>query len=512
MRPPDRASLPADNHTHRTLSGVVWSFLRVFGQMVLTLVVNVVLLRLLAPADFGLLTSILIFIGFADLIASLGMGPALIQRSVLTEIHLRVATTLSLLMGTVLTLSLILLAPTVAGYFSEPRLVEPLRALAIGLWFTALAAPSRGMLVRAMNFRRLLVIELGSYSIGFAGVGITLAWLDYGVWSLVIGSLVTLILNALALIFSSPLSLPLSLARRETRELLGFGTGISLNSVTNYLAANVDYLVIGRFLGATPLGLYACAYRLIALPVTKIAATLSSAMFPSFAEIQTQRERLGRAYLRAVSATALATFPVLIGCIAAAEPIVVGLYGPAWSGASVAFQILSIAGMCKAVFHLAGPLSQASGRVYSEVWRQVLYLGILTGLCLLVVDSGIEAVAWAVVAGSLWMYLAMAHLALSVVGASWREFFVAQRAGLLIGLLVALVEVVLIALDAHLLRLAPAVLLVCLVTGSALTAVASIIWLPRRLVGDFPAWIFSRYQDRLPAKSSAWLRRRLGEY
>ncbi|CAG1010629.1 Teichuronic acid biosynthesis protein TuaB [Burkholderiales bacterium] len=513
MRPPDRISPPAaDTHTRRTLSSVVWSFSRVFGQMVLTITVNVVLLRLLAPADFGLLTSLLVLVGFADLVASLGMGPALTQRPVLTEVHLRVATTLSLLTGTALTAGLMLVAPLVADYFSEPGLIDPLRVLAIGLWFTALAAPSRGLLVRAMNFRRLLVIELGSYFVGFAGVGITLAWLGYGVWSLVIGSLVTLLLNALALILSSPLTLPLSLARRETRELLGFGTGISVNSVTNYLAANVDYLVIGRFLGATPLGLYACAYRLIALPVTKIAATLSSAMFPSFAEIQAQQERLARAYLRAVSATSLATFPVLIGCIVAAEPIIVGLYGPTWSGASVAFQILSIAGMCKAVFHLAGPLSQASGRVYSEVWRQILYLAILAALCLLAVDWGIEAIAWAVVVGSLWMYLAMAHLALSVVGASWREYFFAQRPGLFLGLLVALVEAAFIGLDTRLLGLAPSALLACLVTISALTVVVAILWLPRGLVGDFPSWIFARYQDRLPAKLGAWLGRRLGEY
>lgn len=513
MPPPAPGSQPAPStHVHRTLSGVIWSFVRVFGQLALTIVVNVALLRLLAPEDFGLLTTILVFVGFADLIASLGMGPALIQRPVLTEMHLRVAATLSLLAGSVLSLALIALAPLVAEYFAEPKLIAPLRVLAIGLWFAALAAPSRGLLVRAMNFKRLLVIELGSYCVGFAAVGITLAWLGYGVWSLVIGSLVTLILNAAALLANSPPKLPFSLSRRELRELLGFGSGVSLNSVINYFAANVDYLILGRYLGATPLGLYACAYRLIALPVTKIAATLSSAMFPSFAEIQTQQELLRRAYLRAVGATALATFPILLGCAAAADAIIVGLYGPAWSGAGASFQILSLAGMGKAIFHLAGPLAQASGQIRAEVWRQAVYLALLTSFCLVAVDRGIEAVAWAVVAGSFWMYLAMAHLALGVVGASWKEFFLVQRPGLILGFVVAGVEWMVLAAAAHGPKISDPSMLALLIAVSGLTLALGILWLPRSLVGDFPAWILMRYRERLPAGVAAWLGRRLGEY
>lgn len=498
-----------ETHVHRTLSGVLWSFLRVFGQMALTIAVNVALLRLLAPADFGLLTSILVFIGFADLIASLGMGAALIQRPALTDLHLRVAGTLSLITGTVLTVALLALAPLLAHAFSEPALVDPLRVLAAGLWFTALAAPSRGLLVRVLDFRRLLMIELGSYLIGFAGVGISLAWLGYGVWSLVFGSLVTMVLSAALLIQAIPLKLPFSFARKESLELIGFGGGVSLNSVINYLAANVDYLVIGRFLGATPLGLYACAYRLIALPVTKIAATLSSAMFPSFAEIQAEPERLRRAYLRAVNATALATFPVLLGCAVAADAIIVGLYGESWRGAGMAFQILSLAGMGKAIFHLAGPLAQASGQVVAEIWRQSLYLVVLALGCLLAVAHGIEAVAWAVVGGSLWMYLAMAQLAQRIVGSSWREFFLAQRPGLLLGLLVAGAEGLVLALDAHVLGLAPPLLLASLIAVSGLTLMLAILLLPQGIVGDFPGWLFSRYREHLPRTLSGWLGRRL---
>ncbi len=501
----------ADDHTHRTLQGVSWNFLRVLGQMVLLFAVNAILARLLAPADFGLLTAVMIFIGFADLVASLGMGPAIVERRNLTETHLRVATTLSLLVGTILCGALLLLAPAVALLLDTPEIVTPVRVLAAGLWFTALAAPSRGSLVRAMDFKRLFWIDLGSYAVGYAGVGIVLALMGFGAWSLVIGSLVALLLSALGALASHPLRLPLSLAPRETKELIGFGGGVSLNSVINYFAANVDYLTIGRVLGPTALGLYGQAYRLITLPVGKIAATLSAAMFPSFAEIRGDKLRLRRAYLRSVSATALATFPVLLACLAAAEPIIVGFFGEQWRPAADAFRILTLAGMLKAIFHLAGPLAQASGRVYSEVWRQAIYLAFLTLACFLAVSRGIEGVSWAVVAGSLWMYLAMAHLARQIVNCDWSEFFLAQRPGLLVGSIVAAAEQGVLLLDQAYWQLPPSALLLVLVAASGLSLAIALLFLPQAITGDLPMWFFARYGDRLPRSMRGFLAKRWGK-
>jgi len=497
-----------DNHTHRTLRGVSWNFLRVLGQMALLFAVNAVLARLLAPSDFGLLTAVMIFIGFADLVASLGMGPAIVERQNLTELHLRVALTLSLIVGTLLLAALLLLAPLLARSLDEPEITAPVQVLAIGLWFTALAAPSRGRLTRAMDFKRLLWIDLGSYALGYAGIGISLALLGFGAWSLVFGSLVSLVCSALAAMLFQPPHLPLSLARKELRELVRFGGGVSLNSVINYLAANVDYLVIGRILGQTALGLYSQAYRLITLPVSKIAATLSAAMFPSFAEIRGDTRRLRRAYLRAVGATALTTFPILIACLAAAEPVVVGFFGEQWRPAAASFRILTLAGMLKAVFHLAGPLAQASGRVYAEVWRQAIYLGILAAGCLAAVPFGIEGISWAVVIGSFWMYLAMAHLARQIVECDWAEFFAAQRPGLLLGLLVALAEGALLYLDEIALHLPAPALLAALVVICGLTLGASLLVLPASVAGDFPPWMLARYGDRLPERLRVFLARR----
>lgn len=508
MSSPPHSPEPGHSHKQRTLRGVAWNFLRVFGQTLLSLSAGIVLARLLPPADFGLLAIAMVFIGFAELIASAGMGPAIVQCKNLGDTHLRVATTLSLLAGGGLAGLLCLGAPLIGRFFGDPRVADILPVLAIGLACSAISAVSRGLLVRRMDFRRLFAIDVGAYLVGYAGVAITLALLGCGVWSLVIGTVVSLTLQGAAVLRAAPPRFPPSLSRQETRELLGFGAGVSLNNTINYLAANVDYLAIGKYLNPALLGLYSRAYQLVTMPLSKIAATLSGALFPSYAEIQDDRAKLGRAYLKAVNATALFTFPILAGFAVAADTVIVGLYGENWRAAAPVFRILALAGVFKAVFHLAGTVAQATGHIRAEVRRQAAYLAILAGGCLLAVPYGIEAVGYAVVAGSLWLYLSMAQLACRIVACRWRDFFAAQLPGVALAALIAASQAALLRIDAGYLHLPPTLTLTALVLLSAAVGALALLGLPAAIVGPMPAWLCQHFAHRLPGPLQAWLRRR----
>lgn len=496
------------SHRARSVRGVVWNFLRVFGQTFLSLGAGIILARLLPPADFGLLAIAMVFVGFAELVASAGMGPAVVQRRQLTEAHLRVATTLSLVVGILLVTLLCAAAPGLGRFFDDNRVAEILPVLAIGVGFSTVSAVSRGLLVRQMNFRKLFVIDVTAYLVGYAVIAITLAVLDMGVWSLVIGTTVSLSLQGAALLLVAPLRFPLSLSRNECRELLGFGVGFSLNNTINYIAANVDYLIIGKWLDSTRLGLYTRAYQLVAMPVAKISATLSGALFPSYSEIQGNREHLGRAYLKAVSATSLLTFPVLGGFAVSADTVIVGLYGENWQEASAALRILALAGIFKSIFHLAGTVAQATGNIYAEVRRQIGYLAILAIGCALAVPWGIEAVAFAVVVGSFSFYLAMAQLACHITGCRWRDFFHAQLPGIAMAIVVAVTQVAWLTTNAFVTHLPASPSLAILILLSAVVGGGSLLLLPPRIVGPVPAWLCLHYADRLPAGISGWLKRR----
>ncbi len=497
-----------ESHKQRTLRGFNWNFLLVSAQTLLGFGVVVVLARLLPPADFGLLAIAMVFIGFAELVAALGMGPAIIQLKQLQESHLQVATTLSVLMGTTLLVLFWLTADVIAGFFGDLRIADVLRVLSVGLWFSAFAAVSRGLLMRRLDFKSLFKVDVTAYILGYAGVGIVLAVLGYGVWSLVMGTVASLLLSALALLYLSPPRLRPFLARKEVADLIGFGSGFSLNNTINYLAGSLDSMVIGKYLNPSLLGLYNRAYHLIITPLSKIAAALTPVMFPSYAEIQDERARLKRSYLRVVNATALLTFPILAGLAVSAEYVMTGLYGENWGPASGALRILSFAGMLKVIFHLAGPVAQAAGQVFAEMRRQSIYFIILIIGCLALVPYGVEAVAGAVVLGSLWLYLSMAELTNRILDCSWSEFFGAQIPGIVISGVVVLAQLLVIGVAQWREPLAPPLMLAVLVAVSALAFALGFFHLPERIVGDMPAWLVLHYAHHFPAPVRAWLVRR----
>lgn len=487
---------------------MVWNLLRVLGQTVLSLGSGIVLARLLAPEDFGLLALALVFIGVAELVSSVGMEPAVVQRRDLSETHLRVATTMSLISGTLLTVLFWVLAYPISLFFKEPRIVEIIPVMALGLGLTAATATSRGLLIRRMDFRTLFKIDLFSSLIGSTGVSIVMAVLGYGVWSLVAGIVVSLLIQGIALAIIEPLRFPLCLSRREVKDLLGFGGEISVNEIINYFARNVDYVVIGRYLEAGPLGFYSRAYGLASMPLNKIAISISGALFPSYSEIQHDREKLSRGYLRTISATALVTFPILMGFIVCADWVVIGLYGEKWRPAVATFQILAFAGAFKTIYHLAGAVAQATNNVRAEIWRQVVYLVLLGGGAFLLVGYGIEAVAWAVVGASVWMYLSMAQLVGRIAGFTWGEFFRAQLPGVALACVVGLAELPVLWLNSSVLHWVDPLALALVVLVSAIVCLLGFVYLPERLIGTTPAWIFQQFSDKLPRPVQVWIEKR----
>jgi len=230
-----------------------------------------------------------------------------------------------------------------------------------------------------------------------------------------------------------------SLKRKELFDLIGFGSGISFISIINYAAVNVDYFIIGKFLSTTALGLYTRAYRLMNLP-RQLSTTLTSVLFPAYSEIQEESGRIAAAYFKAVNAIAIITFPIFVGMAICSEYIVVGLYGSNWVGAVTVLRIMCFAGILRSIFHLTGSVVQASGKIYSEAKRQFVYLILLVIGCLIGVRYGIEGIGFAIIFGSLWMYLSMAQLVLSILDSSWKTFLKAQLPGLIIASIIGVTD------------------------------------------------------------------------
>ena len=261
-----------------------------------------------------------------------------------------------------------------------------------------------------------------------------LAALGYGFWSLVWGALTQSVFSAAGNLASTPPDVRPLFGRRELKELLNFGVGMSLSTWVNYLARNGDNFIVGRSLGTQTLGLYSRAYALMNLPFTHVAAVMSAVLFPALSQLQDDRTRLRRAFLLMTRLTAAASAPVMAAMAVAAPHFISSVYGPRWIGTIVPLQILCVFGYFRALYHIGGIVAQSAGRVYDDFRNQVIYAGLVVAAALVGVPFSIAGVALGVGVAIFVMFLATGRLALDATNTSWQVYFGQQIAPVVAGL------------------------------------------------------------------------------
>jgi O-antigen/teichoic acid export membrane protein len=416
--------------TDRTARAARWRAASALVGVAFQFAIGVLLARLLPPADFGVMALAVVVLGLARPLGDLGIGGAIVQRAELTERHVRTGFTFSTLWGLAVAAAIVAAAPLSAVVMRDPEVTPVLRVLAVGFAVGGTAVVAGALLRRTLDFRTQFFIETGSYVLGYGAVASALALRRYGVWSLVWGGLAQTLLASGAQLAAARHSMRPFLARRELADLLHFGLGAAMSGWVNYLALNGDNFVVGRSMGAASLGLYSRAYALMNLPYMYAANVMSSVLFPAFAQAQGEPARLRRGYLLMTRVTAMIAAPAMSTLAIAAPHLVRSLYGPNWIGVVAPLQILCAAGYFRALYHLGGIVVQSVGWVYSELWRQAVYAGLVIAGSLVGSRYDLGGVAMGVSAAILYMFFATAQLALRATGTPWRAYFRVQFAGL----------------------------------------------------------------------------------
>ena len=433
---------PAPELGGRAINAAQWQTASSLTKAVVQFGITVLLARLLSPEDFGLVALAFIVVGFAQMVVDLGLGPAIVQREELGDRHVRIAFTISTLIGLAAALLLAGGAPLFAALLGNSAVVNVLRAQSLIFLFAGLGATGRALLERRLDFRGLFFVDLSSYLLGYAPVATVLALLDFGVWSLVAASLLQGLIAAVVSLTLGRHSLRPLLAPAETRDLLDFGFGVLLNRTVVYASYNGDNFVVGRWLGPAALGLYTRAFQLMMLPLAHLQAITWNVMFAAYSRLQSDRPRAARAYLKGVQLNAMVVAPISAGMVMAGPHLVVGLYGAKWIGATYALQILAAVMLFRAVYGAIGALTHAFGEVYAEFRRQAVYAVLVIAASVLGSRWGITGVALGAASAVLYMYVSMARLAMRITGTRWSDFWAAQLPGILLGAWVAAVAAV----------------------------------------------------------------------
>lgn len=401
----------------KAIRGIPWTFLTLAGSRLVQILGIIVLARLLVPSDFGLVALALTISIFLGLVASLGLGGVFVVEQDLDERAKGTYLTMFLAMGAAFAVVMAALAPLAARVFDEPRLDEVVLALSVMVFFSGgVNWFYEALMQRELEFRGRFVAQMVQ-AVTYSGVGITLAALGAGVWSLVTGQIVGAVAYAVALLALAPYRVRPAFDRAAAGRGISEGRGFLVQTVTGFAAQNVDIVVVGRVLGAARVGYYSMAVRLTELPNWVIAESVAKVTFPGFARMRHRGEDVTPAFLSALKLVAFATCPLGIVLSGAAEPLVLVVFGDRWAPMIGPLTVLGIWGAVKPVRNTIAWLLNSVG--HQAVLGRIS-LAMLVTLAPAVYAAarlgGITDVAWVVLAESVVATLALAWFARSRAG------------------------------------------------------------------------------------------------
>lgn len=341
--------------------GASWSALTVAARQAIGLSTTVVLSRLLAPGDYGLVGMVAILTAFLQAFSDVGLSWAAVRHEGLTREQRSNLFWINTAVGLILWGATALAAPALARFFGRPELARVAAAMGAAFAVNGLAVQPLAMLTRQMRARALFMADLSGLAAG-AVAALGLAWSGMGYWALV-GQSLAFPAGRLAALVAAGDALPgLPRSGAGTWALVRLGGTFTGYTVVNYVARNLDNLLIGRVWGAEALGYYTRAYFLMSLPTMLGASALSTVMVPALAALNGDRARMGRAYREAVRAVALVGLPAAGWLFVAAPEAVPMLYGPRWAPVVPLLRWLSVASMIQVALAPSGWLYIATGR------------------------------------------------------------------------------------------------------------------------------------------------------
>lgn len=350
-----------------TMSTQLLRFFLRFGYQVL-------IARLLLPKDFGLVAMAGPAISFIQLFTDLGLSQATIQHKEINQKQLSFLFWVSLCAGLLFAIVSTALAPLVARFYHEPRLTAVMAALGCMLFLTGCYSQHMALLYRRMNYRALGIIDITNFITG-ALAGLGAAWAGAGYWSIVINQAVSTLV-ALVMAWAVTGWVPGMPGRfAEMRPLLHFGGNITGFNIVNFFSRNSDNILIGRFCGPQPLGLYDRAFKLMLLPFGQISAPFSDVALPLLAKSVEQPEFYRRAYRRMLEAVLILLYPGIAFMIICSHDLVVLALGARWADVAPIFALLGFDALVSPIGNSMGWLFVSQGRT-----REMRDWGIIASL------------------------------------------------------------------------------------------------------------------------------------
>lgn len=388
----------------RAAHAVLWSALEIAARYGVQLAVMIVLARLLTPVEFGLIAMLLVFTSLSTLLIDAGFGTALVQRQRTTADDETTVFVFTTVMSLIVAIILWFAAPAIAEFYTQPPLIPLTHLLLLALPLGALGAVPDALLTMRLDFRARTRAEIIA-SLCSGVLAVVLAWRGFGVWSLAWQILIGIGVRAVLLWRYSGWR-PRGRFRAESfRGLFAFGGYMLMSNLLNTLSTRLQSLLIGKLFDSRALGYYTMAQNTQQVPASFISGILTRVGLPVFSTVAEQPEKLLGALRLSLRIAIFLFLPCMIGIAVIAEPLVVLLYGARWAPAAPLLSVLALSAAFWPLHVLNLAAIGARGRAdlifRLEIGKRIVSIGLI----LVCSPYGPMAIAWAVLASSLFAVL-----------------------------------------------------------------------------------------------------------
>lgn len=328
----------------RLITSVGWMFAGNWAEQIVNFLVFVIIVRITGPEIYGLATMAIVFILFAEFLVRQTITETIIKLKTLEDGHLDAAFWLLGSLSIVLICLLILFSGQIAALYSEPDIATYLVWATPTILIIGFSGIPVTLLKRKLEFRTLAIrATIGVFAGGV--VGITMALMDFGVWSFIGQRVVQIFVNNILAWISMPWLPKFRAKGKHFKDIVGFSSQVGGLRITELISINSPLIIIGVFLGPTVLGQFTLAWRLVEVLTFLLITPIQFVAQPAFAHFNRNKERVGELLLKITQTSSLITFASFIGIAAISSPTIILLFGPEWIEASPAHQILCLVGI-----------------------------------------------------------------------------------------------------------------------------------------------------------------------
>ena len=404
----------ADDLKTKTAKGVGWGFADNILGLGITAAANIILARILSPADFGIIGMTAIFMTLSTSLVDSGFTGALTRKKDAVKADFDTVFYFNLAVSCLLYAVLFFCSPFIARFFREPILVPVIRILGISLVINAFGIVQKIILVRRIDFRTQAWISLVS-SFAAAVAAVAMAFYGFGVWSLVVLQVGKLAVNTILLWSVSKWHPGLCFSRKSFRDMFSFGGRLLITSIISTIWSEMYSFIIGKMYSSSVLGQYSRADKVKNMVTSNVSSVMQKVSYPVLASIQDEGERQINVYRKVLKTTVLISFTAVFGVWAVAGPFILTVFGDQWLPAVGYLRIMCFSGLFLPLMMCSANVINADGR--SDITLVLEILKTVMGLIPVVfgIIFSVEALLWSMVGVSFILFVVHAAYVSKVI-------------------------------------------------------------------------------------------------